>query len=327
MCIPLYVQSVDVMCSFKLRVKAGFFASFLLLVTGCATPPQTAELLQRPPEVKPAHQIENVPFYAQKAFFCGPTTLAEIFNFYGRQQSPDDIAPWLFVPEKQGSFQIEMVAAARAHDFLAYQDRGSLRQLIHLLDDNIPVIVFQNLSIDWFPAWHYAVVKGYDLEQQKFYLHSGTIKDHETDFDVFERTWKRGNYWLLVILPPDKTSKQLNSFVFTRSAQDLISTNRTQAGLQALKSATHQWKDYWLPYFLLGNYYLKEDRLEAITWYEKGLEFALDNASYLNNYAYALNKSGQQKKALKWILKAIELDRDNQNIQDTYRQILSTLKP
>ncbi len=314
------------MCSFKRQLEAGLIASFLFLVTGCATPPQTAELLQRPPQVKLRHQIENVPFYAQKAYFCGPTTLAEIFNFYGRQESPDDIAPWLFVPDKQGSFQLEMVAAARAHEFLAYQDRSSLRQLIHLVDDNIPVIVFQNLSIDWFPAWHYAVVKGYDLELQKFYLHSGTIKNHETDFEVFERTWKRGNYWLLVILPPDKTSEHLNPFVFSRSAQDLISTDRAKAGVQALKSAILQWKDYWLPYFLLGNYYLNEDNQEALAWYEKGLEFAKGNASYLNNYAFALNKNGQPDKALTWILKAIELDSDNRNIQDTHRQIQASLK-
>lgn len=293
---------------------------------GCSATPQTISVRQNPPQVNESHQIGSVPFFPQKQFYCGPTTIAEIVSFYGKNTTPDDIAPMLFVPNKEGTFQIEMVASARSHGLLAYQDRGTLELLLKLLDDNTPVIVFQNLSIDWFPMWHYAVVKGYDLKEEKFYLHSGTIKNHETDFATFERTWRRGNFWLLAPVPPDKISHHFSSFVVARSAQDLMSVGQTRAGLVALETSTKVWPDYWLPYFLLGNYYLDKQVSTSIKWFELGLSYSLNQAPYLNNYAYALKDTKQLDKALYYASKAKELAPDNQDILDTHQSIKKLIK-
>jgi hypothetical protein len=79
-------------------LKAGVFAGFCYLLAGCQATPQTARLLEKSPNIPGLHYIANVPFYAQQDFYCGPTTLAEVFNFYDIPLSSQSIAPKLFIP-------------------------------------------------------------------------------------------------------------------------------------------------------------------------------------------------------------------------------------
>ena len=88
-----------------------------------------------------------------------------MFGYYGESTSPNDIAPKLFIPSKDGSLQLEMVSATRQFGFLPYSDRGTLSSIMSLVKDDIPVIVFQNLSIQLLPQWHYAVVIGFDSDK------------------------------------------------------------------------------------------------------------------------------------------------------------------
>lgn len=54
-----------------------------------------------------------------------------------------------------------MVAATRQLGLLAYEQRGTMQQLLSLIAEDIPIIVLQNNAIGWAPQWHYAVVIGY----------------------------------------------------------------------------------------------------------------------------------------------------------------------
>ncbi len=303
-----------------------------LMLAGCQTPPQTRQLLIQPPAVPRQHLIAGVPFYPQQDFYCGPTTLAEVAGFYGKPQDPAAIAPQTFIPQLQGSLQIEMAAATRQLGLLAYAQRGSMQQLLGLVADDMPVIVLQNNSISWWPQWHYAVVIGYDLADETLTLHTGVTPDYQLDFATFERTWQRGAYWLLLMLPPDKTSPQLDPFLYTKAAQDLLSTKQHQsgsagesAGVSALQSATAQWPDYWLPYFLLANHYAgPEDKSEpalALEWFAKGLRAARQQIAYLNNYALLLSAQGCQQAATALLEEALRLAPGHANLLDSQRQI------
>ena len=142
------------------------------LLAACQTPPQTKALLAKNNFLSSQHTILNVPFYPQQAFFCGPTTLFEVTNFYGGTNSPQDIAPATFIPDLEGTLQIEMLASSRQNGLLACAGRGSIRHLLGLVRDNIPVIVLQNNAISLFPMWHYAVVIRYDLAAEEIILHT-----------------------------------------------------------------------------------------------------------------------------------------------------------
>lgn len=297
-------------------------AGLLLTLSACQTPVQTKQLLAAPPDIARQHVIAEVPFYPQQQYFCGPTTLAEVAGFYGLSNSPDDIAPATFIPGLDGTLQIEMAAATRQLGLVAYaQPRATLAQLLSLVQENIPVIVLQNNSIAWLPQWHYAVVIGYDLDAGEVILHTGVTEAHRLNFATFERTWQRGTYWLLAMLPPDKTSAQLEPFVYTKASQDLLNTGQPDVGLTALKSATRQWPDYWLAYFLLANHYFSTEPLVAAAWFDKGLAMAQQEVSYLNNYAVLLSGLGCHNKATELITAALQLAPQDSNLLDSELQI------
>jgi hypothetical protein len=317
--------------------RSGLLLALCLLLAGCQTPPQTRQLLDQPPAVPRQHLISGVPFYPQQEFYCGPTTLAEVAAFYGHRQDPVAIAPQTFIPDLQGTLQIEMAAATRQLGLLAYTGRGNMSQLLSLVASDMPVIVLQNNSISWWPQWHYAVVIGYDLDAETLTLHTGVTPNYQLDFATFERTWQRGQHWLLLMLPPEKTSAQLDPFLYTKAAQDLLSTQRhsaaagmsagasASAGVSALQSATRQWPAYWLPYFLLGNHYAGPDGdnqpAQALDWFAKGLPAARQQIAYLNNYALLLSSQGCQQAAVALLEEALRLAPGNANLLDSRRQI------
>lgn len=296
-------------------------AGLLLLLTGCQTPPQTKLLLAEPPAIARQHLIPLVPFYPQQEYFCGPTTLAEVAGFYGLEKDPAIIAPTTFISGLQGTLQIEMSAATRQLGLVAYAQRGTMQQLLSLVAENIPIIVLQNNSLAWLPQWHYAVVIGYDLQSKEVILHTGVTEAHRLNFSTFERTWARGNYWLLAMLPADKSSAQFDAFIYTKASQDLLSTQQLDSGITALNTATKQWPDYWLPYFLLGNYYFSSQPLVAAQWFEKGLPFAQQEISYLNNYAVLLSEQGYQAKATTLIEAALKIAPNDSNLLDSQKNI------
>lgn len=293
----------------------------LLLLTACQSPPQSRQLLAEPPAISRQALLSAVPFYPQQEYFCGPTTLSEVAAYYGVEHSAESIAGLTFTPGLQGSLQIEMAAASRQLGFVAYEQRGSLSQLLQLVAEEIPVIVLQNNGLSWLPRWHYAVVIGYDLDRREMILHSGLSAEYRLPLATFERTWHRANYWLLAMLPPGRTSALLDPFLYTRACQDLLQTRQTEAGVTALISATKQWPDYWLPYFLLGNHFLARAPAEAAIWFAKGLPLAKQQPAYLNNYALVLSELGCKAQALELIKAARQMAPDDANIMDSEQQI------
>lgn len=283
--------------------------------------PQTEFFLSQTPTIPVQHEISEVPFFPQEEYFCGPTTLAEVLNFYGTAIEAVEIAPSLFIPERKGSLQIEMVSSARQYGLLAYAGATTIEQLLSLVSEDIPVIVLQNLGTSWYPLWHYALVIGYNLNEETVLLHTGLSESRTVAMELFENTWRRGEYWMLATFPPERSSKYLDPFLYTRAAQDLMEVNKTDASLTALEAATAQWSDYWLPYLLLGNHFIAADPERALDWYERGADAGSQVPSYLNNYAYGLLRNGQKREALDTIQRALALESDNASLQDSLADI------
>lgn len=286
---------------------ASLLAGSLLLLQGCQSLPQTQQLRHSPPAgLSHSKLIENVPFYPQQAFYCGPTTLAEVLNYHGRQTTPEAIAPNLFIPGREGSLQLEMVSAARSHGLLPYSANSDLGVLLSLVDDNVPVIVLQNVATSWFPMWHYALVIGFDQSTETIILHTGQTQAHQMSYELFERVWQRGSYWMLALLKDHQAFPYLEPYTYIRAAYDMLTTGQQNAALANLETATKTWPTQWLPYFLLGNYYLGKSSQSA-EWFSKGYEFAKDKAEYLNNYSYALKQQGCVAEAKNLIKKALKI--------------------
>lgn len=178
---------------------AGVFI-LLLLLTACARNPVLLQSTYS--DLPPVVELQDVPFYAQTEFQCGPATLAMVLNHQGVEASVDQLIPQVFQPGREGSVQPEMLATVRRYEQLAFPIRGTMDTLLGHLAAGDPVVVMQNLSLPVYPMWHYAVAIGYDLPNETLILRSGEIERHTMSFSRFDATWARTERWGFVVAEP-----------------------------------------------------------------------------------------------------------------------------
>jgi tetratricopeptide (TPR) repeat protein len=166
-------------------------------------PPQSAALAATRPAGLPARvELDAVPFFAQTRYHCGPAALATVLVRAGFAVTPEALAEQVFLPSREGSLQIEMLAGARRAGAMAVLLPGELSALCRELAAGTPLVVLQNLTLAIAPTWHYAVAVGYDLDAPQLVLRSGTVRREVMALDLFERTWARAGHWAFAALQP-----------------------------------------------------------------------------------------------------------------------------
>lgn len=190
-------------------------ASALTLLLACCVAPQTRALRPALLDSSPTH-LAGVPFFPQEDFQCGPASLAMMLSWSGRPTTPDELVPLVYVPDRQGSFTVEMSAAARQSGRILYPLAPELVAVLDALQSGSPVLVLQNNGLAVLPLWHFAVVVGADPARQKLWLHSGRTERMETTYSAFERTWARGGYWAATVIDPESFPESLDPAVLIR---------------------------------------------------------------------------------------------------------------
>jgi tetratricopeptide (TPR) repeat protein len=231
-------------------LRAAALAAALALLTACAPAPDLARDV--PPEVPSRAAVQGVPLIEQQDFYCGPASLAMVMQWSGRDVTQDQIAELAFSPGAEGTYLADMIGAARREGQLAVNVVG-FGALLEEVAAGHPVIVFQNLSLPAAPRWHYAVVVGYDLEREQVVLHSGELDRVTMSFDLFGRTWRRGDFWALAVLPPDRLPASADQWSILQAAAALERVARYGAGETAYVTRGAAWPDNWLWWFGLGN--------------------------------------------------------------------------
>lgn len=236
---------------FSLRLAA--LLGLTVLLSACAGRAPIAldatTLSQFPDRV----MLDNVPFHAQDAYQCGPASLAMMLNHRDIAATPDQLKDRVYLPERNGTLQVEMVSAAREQDLLVYPLEKKLDAILSELNAGNPVLVMQNLAFDWYPQWHYAVVIGYDLAAEEMIVHSGLNASQKEPFRVFLRTWHKADRWARVMLPAGQlpaTAKPLN---YLKAASDLEQTGRLHSALRSYERAAIEWPDQPTARLGLGN--------------------------------------------------------------------------
>ena len=184
------------------RYRALLLLVLTALLSACAAAPQTQRLQDAPPPNLASNKyLGFVPFFPQQLYQCGPAALATVLNAAAVRITPDELVSQVYIPARQGSLQVEMLAAARRSERLAHVIPGTLEAVLGEVAAERSVLVMQNLGLRQLPQWHYAVVVGYNLDRAEITLRSGTIRDYVLPIAVFERTWARAGHWAVVVLP------------------------------------------------------------------------------------------------------------------------------
>lgn len=261
------------------------------LFSGCSVMPK-ADLEQAAARPEPI-VLDEVPFYPQTEYQCGPAALAGVLGSAGVDTNPDKLSPQVFLPERQGSLQVELMAATRRAGLLPYPVEGELEALAGELEAGRPVLVLQNLRTPTFPVWHYAVLVGMDPDANRVILNSGTEARKRVRARTFLRTWNWADRWAMVALKPGELPATPEPLVYYQAAASFAEVADPESAQRAWEAAANRWPQDHRPQVALGNLaYQQGDFESAVHHYAAGLELNPDNAVLENNLAEATAAAG-----------------------------------
>lgn len=305
---------------------------FLLWLTGCAGTPQTDSLtLQVPAALVTPTELSHTPFFPQEDYQCGPAALAMLMQAQGLAVTPDELKDEVYLPERKGSLQIEMLTATRRHGLLPYVLRPELEELLYEVQSGRPVLVLQNQGVSWYPQWHYAVVIGYNLQEGQLILRSGTIERYVMSIYTFERTWQRSQYWAMLALRPGELPVRPDEWHYLQAVVGFEQTKAWPLIDMLYRTGLHQWptsKDLLMGY---GNALYAQHELQAASaQYRSVLQEFPDYAPAHNNLAMVLAEQGEFSRALHHVQRAIDLggvhSAEYQSTLSEIRQLQATSK-
>ena len=173
----------------------GAGAGLLLVLLLCVA--ASSAMAEVPPPGEASHLIENVPFFPQEAYQCGPAALAAVLNFLGVGVTPEDIAAEIFSKGAKGTLGIDMVLYAQRKGLSAEQYAGGPGDLKRNIAAGNPVIILVDYGFWVYQKAHFMVVRGYNG--------GGVIADSGTEHlkfipqDELTRIWEKTKFWTLVI--------------------------------------------------------------------------------------------------------------------------------
>ena len=264
-------------------------------------------MLEKAGNVPPRVEIETIPFYSQKAYQCGPAALAMVLNWSGLPISPEDLTAEVFTPQRKGSLQSAMVSAVRRNGRIAYVFT-ELSDLFVEVAAGHPVIILQNLGLSWYSVWHYAVVVGYDLSEKYVILRSGNIRRKLMSFQIFEKTWARGNYWGLLILQSNQLPATVKEDLFLNALLGLEEARQFRFAIDGYHTALTQWPKNLTAHIGIGNCYYALGELEnAEEALRKAIRLHPKSGPVFNNLSQIFFEQGRKQDALAAAKKAVSL--------------------
>ncbi len=296
----------------------------LAFVSGCANDIRNmlSDLEQQRGDV----ELIQTPFYPQVTDQCGPSALAAILNSSGVAVTPEVLKSRIYIPDRQGSLQIELLAATRGYGRMPYLIDTNISALLDEVRAGRPVLVLQNLGSNRAPVWHYAVLVGYLANERRFILRSGDQKRHVTSASRFARTWQRAGYWGVLSLQPGKMPASPDADKYVQSVAAVEAIGDIASAAAGYHAATERWPEHSLAWLGMGNAYYAQGNLDsAESAYKRILSMDSDHLIALNNLSQVQIDRGCFKDASATLDAALSAAKSDttiyRTIQETRRQI------
>jgi len=273
----------------------------LLLLSACAAGPE----LQLVRATGEPVELSDVAFFPQEEYQCGPAALATVLVEAGVEVTPEQLVAHMYIPARRGSLQTELVAATRGHGQVPYVMRGSVAPILAELRAGRPVLVFQNLGLERWPLWHYAVLVGFDPDREQFLLRSGTTRRHVMSAREFLATWDRAGRWSLVTVAASEPPVSADVVSWLQAVAPFESIGDLATAALGYEAAVKRWPEESLAWTALGNVRYRQDRLEeAEMAYAHALSLAGGLWSARNNLVRTLIARDCPERAERWVEQA-----------------------
>lgn len=287
---------------------AGLLLACLLLSACAGTPVSDSLVAASPPELPRKAELTETPFFPQTAYYCGPAAMAAALNATGLETAPDSIASQLFTPGREGTLQADVVTAARRNGRLAVPISGMADAFSEVAAGR-PVLILQNLGLEMAPQWHYALLIGYDLDAEEAILRSGTTKRLVMDIETLEHTWRRAEFWGVIVTPPGgPVPVTADVSAWLAEAAGLERAGLAAAAEAAYVTATEAWPENSASWLALANLrYAAGDLSGAETALRQAVAADSEDAAALNNLAHVLMERGKLAEAEATATRAVAL--------------------
>ncbi len=278
----------------------------VLLLGGCGSlVPQTIALRTDWPAGVPRQvELAQVPFFPQDDYQCGPAALAMAMHSAGARVSAASLVDEVWLPARNGSLQLEMLAAPRKHGLVSYLLAPRYADLLRELAAGNPVVVLQDVGT-MLPQWHYAVVNGFDYETGTLFLRSGLQFRQQMPFTYFERTWIPGRHWAMVVTAPDRIPATATEPGWLQALLALARAGNADATVRGYRTALARWPDSLPAAVGLANHLHARGSLhEAAGVLRAAMQRHPQSVIVLNNLAQTLSDLGRHREALTLIQQA-----------------------
>ncbi|SHO49329.1 PA2778 family cysteine peptidase [Desulfopila aestuarii] len=253
------------------------------LLTGCSLPRSvttdgaTVEI-----------ELNTVPFFPQEEYQCGPAALAALLVSSDVVTLPDLLSPALYIPKRHGTLQLEMIASIRSFNRVPYQLRPEVDDIVGELRAGRPVLVLQNLGLNIWPVYHYAVVIGV-LRNGSLILRSGTTERLIIERDTFLNSWEKAGQWAMVALKGNELPADHDLARYLSAVSRIEAIGNSQLAEECYKTVLtrHPYND--LAVFGLANtMFAQANFTAAATFYSYLLRRDPTRAEAANNLAESL---------------------------------------
>jgi len=285
-------------------LRSGLLAGLLaaLLLAGCTG---IGAVHQAPPAVR---TLDQVPFFPQTEWQCGPAALATVLVHSGVATTPDQLADNIYLPGRRGSLQLELIAAARHSGRMPWVIPPQPEALWAELAAGTPVLVLQDLGALGVRRWHYAVVVGFDARRERVILRSGTERERSEPLGRFLRSWARSEYWALVVSEPGELPVTVEAGGWSRMLLDAAEVMPAALIAESWDAALARWPDDFLVGFAAADHAHRHGELElAEQRYRQLLTRAEQEPLLRNNLANVLLDQGCPAAALQEARRAVAL--------------------
>jgi len=265
----------------------------VLLLTGCAGNRPALDSIVAGTDLPVTVELADTPFFPQEVYQCGPAALATVLVASGITVTPEQLVGKVYLPQRQGSLQLELIAASRRYQRLPYRIDPSLPAMLAELDAGRPVLVLQNLGLASYPVWHYAVVIGFNTADNTILLRSGDRERLVMRTGKFLHTWELASNWALIALRPGDFPVNVDEFRYLRAVAALEEVGKTASAIRYYSAALKRWPGSTLALFGLGNSYYSQGELrQAESQYHRLLAIEPGNTAARNNLAQVLADRG-----------------------------------
>lgn len=260
----------------------------------------------------PVHQLTAPTYFEQKVNHCGPAALAMAMADLGYAVTPEQTAPLTFLPGRSGSLPLELMAAARRLGAFAAPIPPRLGALLTEVANGHSPIVLLNLGLSWAPAWHYATVTGYNLNEGTITLRSGLNAKQQMALFTFGHVWGRAKRWAISVHRPGRLPITATRHSLVKAALAFERVNTAVPALATWQSIVTRWPHDKTSQIGLGNQAYATGALrQAKSAFQHAARLDSGSTAAWNNLAVVLTALGEFEAADKALAQVSALPTGN----------------